>query len=76
MLHFATHSILDTKDGLRSWLLLAPELPNSAEDGRLEAREIVGMPLSARLAVLSTCETGRGHRSGGEGLLVGHSTCV
>lgn len=69
LLHFATHGVLDSQAGLRSWLLLAAEPTGSSEDGRLEAREIVGLPLSARLAVLSACETGRGQASGGEGLL-------
>ncbi len=69
ILHFATHGVLVPSDGLRSWLLLAPEPPESAEDGRLEAREIAGLPLSARLAVLSACETGRGQIQGGEGVL-------
>jgi CHAT domain-containing protein/Tfp pilus assembly protein PilF len=69
LLHFATHGILDSENGLRSWLLLAPEPKDSKEDGRLEGREIVGLPLAARLAVLSACETGRGQASGGEGLL-------
>jgi CHAT domain-containing protein/Tfp pilus assembly protein PilF len=62
ILHFATHSVLDPQDGLRSWLLLA--------DGqRLEGREIAGMSLPAKMVVLSACETGRGSVSGGEGLL-------
>jgi CHAT domain-containing protein len=69
LLHFATHGILDAQNGLRSWLLLAPEPAESKEDGRLEGQEIVELPLSARLAVLSACETGRGQPSGGDGLL-------
>src|SRR5207247_11317373 len=32
LLHFATHGILDEQEGLRSWLLLAPEPPESTED--------------------------------------------
>ena len=69
MLHFATHGLLDRQDGLRSSLLLASEPLASPEDGRLEAREIVGLPLSAELAVLSACHTGEGRVSGGEGPL-------
>ncbi len=45
ILHFATHGILDTQEGMRSWLLLAEEPATSREDGRLEAREIAGMPV-------------------------------
>jgi CHAT domain-containing protein/uncharacterized protein HemY len=69
VLHFATHGELDEQEGLRSALLLAPEPLESPEDGRLEAREILGIPLSAQLAVLSACHTGEGQPGGGEGLL-------
>jgi CHAT domain-containing protein len=68
-LHFATHGVLDPHIGLSSWLLLAAEKPDSAEDGRLEAREVLSMPLSAELAVLSACEAARGEQGGGDGLL-------
>ncbi|HZO87194.1 MAG TPA: CHAT domain-containing tetratricopeptide repeat protein [Chthonomonadaceae bacterium] len=69
LLHFATHGVLDTVNGLRSGLVLAPEPSGSAEDGILEAREIMEMRLAAQLAVLSACETAQGQQSGGEGLL-------
>jgi CHAT domain-containing protein/Tfp pilus assembly protein PilF len=69
ILHFATHGILDRAGGLHSGLLLATEAPDSAEDGLLEAWEIAGMSLSARLAVLSACETARGKEQLGDGLL-------
>jgi CHAT domain-containing protein len=68
LLHFATHGYLDAKNSLLSALVLAPEPEGSAEDGMLAAREIAGIPLAARLAVLSACETGRGQERGGEGL--------
>jgi CHAT domain-containing protein len=58
ILHFATHGVLDPENGLRSWLLMAGEPKGSRFDGRLEAREVVGLRLQARLAVLSACETG------------------
>ena len=69
LLHFATHGAMSPNNGLQSWLLLAPEPPDSREDGRLEAREILSLPLKARLAVLSACGTAQGQRSGGDGLL-------
>lgn len=65
LLLFATHGVLDPANGLRSWLLMAkPE--DSTEDGRLEASEIINVPLSAQLAVLIACETGLGRRLGGD----------
>lgn len=71
VLHFATHGVLDRRNGLRSWLALAESARPSGtkEDGRLEAREVVPMQLTAEMAVLSACDSGLGQRSGGEGLL-------
>lgn len=69
VLHFATHGILDAADGLRSGLLLATEPGDSAEDGVLQAWEILGMSLSARLVFLSACDTARGKERLGDGLL-------
>ncbi len=69
LLHFATHGVLDESNGLYSGLLLASETKGGEEDGMLEGREIVGLKLSARCAVLSACETARGQAGGGEGLL-------
>ena len=68
LLHFATHGVLDTHVGLRSGLALAPESAGSPEAAILDAREILTLKLSARLAVLSACESGLGQRTGGEGL--------
>jgi hypothetical protein len=39
------------------------------EDGLLEAREIMDLDLHADLAVLSACESGRGHLGAGEGII-------
>lgn len=69
VLHFATHGVLDTKNPMRSALILAPESPGSLEDGILDAREISGMHLAARLAVLSACNTTGGQVRGGDGLI-------
>ncbi|HKR02828.1 MAG TPA: CHAT domain-containing protein, partial [Pyrinomonadaceae bacterium] len=67
ILHFATHGTLDNDNPLYSRLLLASS--TDAEDGFLEAREILKLNLRADLAVLSACQTARGHVSGGEGLI-------
>jgi CHAT domain-containing protein len=69
LLHLATHGLLDDANPLYSQLVLAAPRPGDAEDGLLEAREIMGLDLHADLAVLSACETGRGQVSGGEGLI-------
>jgi CHAT domain-containing protein/TolA-binding protein len=67
ILHFATHGTLDNDNPLYSRLLLASS--TDAEDGFLEAREIMKLNLHADLAVLSACQTARGHVSAGEGLI-------
>ncbi len=68
-LHFATHGILDSANPLYSAVILAEPGPDSQEDGQLEAREILMLPLQADLVTLSACETGRGKVQPGEGLL-------
>lgn len=69
ILHFATHGLLDSDDGMDSGLLLAAEPADSTEDGVLQAWEIAEMRLHAKLAVLSACDSARGDQSLGEGLV-------
>ena len=69
VLHFATHGILDNRDGLHSSLLFASETGDKKGYDTLYAREILPLPLSAQLAVLSACDSGRGQQSSGEGSL-------
>jgi CHAT domain-containing protein/tetratricopeptide (TPR) repeat protein len=68
MLHFATHGVLDNRNALYSFLVLAPG-EDKGEDGLLEAREIMNMSLKADLVVLSACETARGRIGAGEGVI-------
>jgi CHAT domain-containing protein len=65
VLHFATHGVLDHSP-LHSALLLAA---SGDDDGLLEAREIVDLPLTADLTVLSACDSGRGDFTPGEGVM-------
>lgn len=67
ILHFATHGILDNTSPMYSHLALAQGGPN--EDGLLEAWELMQLDLHAELAVLSACETARGHIGPGEGMV-------
>jgi CHAT domain-containing protein len=66
IVHFATHGELNESDPLASALLL---VPGGADDGRLEVRELFSLELSARLVVLSACETGIGKLSRGDELV-------
>jgi CHAT domain-containing protein/tetratricopeptide (TPR) repeat protein len=61
IIHIATHAQLNAANPMYSALALNP--------GTLPASEILRMPLHARLAVLSACETGRGKTAQGEELL-------
>lgn len=66
VLHFATHGLVDDYSAMYSALLLAG---SENEDGLLEAREILSLPLRADLVVLSACNSARGPVTGSEGVL-------
>jgi CHAT domain-containing protein len=61
VLHFATHGLLDENQGMASAIAL---VAGTDDDGLLTADELSEIPLTANLAVLSACETGRGTITG------------
>jgi CHAT domain-containing protein/tetratricopeptide (TPR) repeat protein len=67
VLHFATHGMLNNASPMYSHLALAQG--GGGEDGLLEAWELMQLDLKADLAVLSACETARGHIGAGEGMV-------
>ena len=69
VLHLATHGVLEEASPLYSHLVLTPSAGIPAEDGRLEAREIMRLRLTADLVVLAACDTGRGRTAPGEGII-------
>ncbi len=75
VVHFATHGYFHPHLAMSSGVLLTPPAaePGSGEtddDGALQAWEFGRtLPLSAELVVLSACETGRGEKVRGEGLV-------
>lgn len=69
VLHFATHALLDDHNPLYSSLVLFPARPGQAEDGLLEAWEILDLHLDADLVALSACQTARGRPRDGEGMI-------
>lgn len=66
--HLASHALVDSRTPDLSAVLLAPSA-DGAEDGLLQAHEILDMRLSAELVVLSGCETALGREVRGEGLV-------
>jgi CHAT domain-containing protein len=67
VLHLAAHARADEAFPDRSAVFLHPGA--TAEDGRLEPREIAGLRLHGRLVVLSACESAGGSVLSGEGPL-------
>jgi CHAT domain-containing protein len=68
VIHIAAHALVDDRAPLYSAIVLA-QGHGGTEDGLLEAREVVDLPLSADLAVLSACDTARGKVRAGEGVV-------
>lgn len=71
VLHFATHGILDDASPMYSRLVLAEDerASGSDADGMLEAWELMKLDIKGDLVVLSSCDSGRGRVSSGEGLI-------
>lgn len=69
VIEFATHGALNDRSPLYSYLLLSQHDLAPGEDGLLEARELMRLPLHARLAILCGCETARGRIGAGEGVI-------
>jgi len=66
ILHLSMHTLLDDIQPLSSRLLFTPD---SLSDGQLTMAELYAMRLSAKLAVLSACNTGYGQIRKGEGIM-------
>jgi len=65
VVHFAVHGLVSTRAPARSALLLRPA---GAEDGLVQAREILTLRLAADLVTLSACDSGTGTLHGREGI--------
>ena len=68
IIHLAMHTLLNEKDPMRSTLIFS-QGSDSLEDGYLKTYEIYGLPLKAKMVVLSSCNTGNGLLYSGEGIL-------
>jgi CHAT domain-containing protein len=67
ILHFATHAVVDPQHPERSAVVLAAG--DHAEDGLLQPREIVRLPLRDKVVVLSACSGAAGQLVRGEGVM-------
>jgi len=68
IIHLAMHTLLNDKDPMHSTLIFS-QVKDSLEDGYLKTFEIYGIPLKAKMVVLSSCNTGTGILYSGEGIL-------
>jgi CHAT domain-containing protein len=68
IIHLAMHTLLNDRDPMRSTLIFS-HVNDSVDDGYLKTYEIYGIPLNAKMVVLSSCNTGTGQLNSGEGIL-------
>lgn len=69
VIHLASHGLLEADNVFsQSYLSAIALAADDSEDGYLTVRETMGLKLSAELAVLSACDSGRG-RITGDGVL-------
>lgn len=68
-LHLASHAFFNDAAPLLSSIVLADPSKGSEEDGFLTARELFDMQFNAEMVVLSACNTGRGEKRSGEGVI-------
>lgn len=68
ILHLATHGWVSEGTNDHSYLLFSPDADMS-EDGKLYTHELYNMNLSAKLSVLSACNTGVGKLQEGEAIM-------
>jgi hypothetical protein len=67
VLHLAAHALVDDEQPERSAIVLAPG--GRDEDGLLQFREIVALPLADRVVVLAACQSASGAVVAGEGVM-------
>ena len=68
ILHLAMHTLIDNENPMQSKLVFTMG-NNDDEDGMLHTYEIYNMDLTARMVVLSACNTGIGKIQKGEGII-------
>ncbi len=69
IIHLATHFLNNDRQPLYSKLILTPDESRGEEDGLLQTYEIFNLELSAKIVVLSTCNSALGQLNKGEGIV-------
>ena len=69
IIHLAMHTFLNDINPMNSAMIFMQDKDDQPEDGLLYTYEVYGLPLKARMVVLSSCNTGSGKLSEGEGIL-------
>ncbi len=68
IIHLAMHTYLNDRNPMNSAMIFTQN-GDSPEDGLLHTFEVYGIPLKAKMVVLSSCNTGSGTLSSGEGIM-------
>jgi CHAT domain-containing protein len=68
IIHLAMHTYLNDQNPMNSAMIFT-QIRDMPEDGLLNTYEVYGIPLKAKMVVLSSCNTGSGFLSSGEGIL-------
>lgn len=68
IIHLAMHTVLNDQYPMYSKMLFYQER-DSTDDGNLNTWEVYGLPLKAKMVILSSCNTGNGKLYSGEGIL-------
>jgi CHAT domain-containing protein len=67
IIHLAMHTVLNDQYPMYSKMLFS-QVKDSVEDGNLNTYEVYGVPLNAKMVILSSCNTGTGVLHSGEGI--------
>jgi CHAT domain-containing protein len=69
IIHLAMHTVIRDDDPLNSGMVFSAGKDSTRSSGSLGTYEITGIPLKAKMVVLSSCYTGTGEMFKGEGVL-------
>ena len=69
ILHLAMHAVINDDEPMYSTLVFSNDESSEFDNRLLRAFEIYGIPLKARMVMLSSCNTGTGKLYSGEGIL-------